>query len=195
LQGGIGTTFAGTGASGDVDGVRGVAAIGVVRSLSIDSNGFLWVADQTIKKVRMYDTATGLGTTMIPANAGAQIYGVAVDSPSSKVYVSDRSRLNVEAYRASLPAVTASPTAPTMPTATLVYGSGAAALADGTGSVAQFNGVQDGSFDPTTNEVLMTDYLVDLDAVTSRSRASARRSCPSSVRQASLRWRSPNDSG
>jgi hypothetical protein len=60
----------------------------------------------------MFDTATGLGTTMVSTGLSNLLYGIAVDATSSKVYISDRTNGVLHAYGAALATHTASSSAP-----------------------------------------------------------------------------------
>jgi hypothetical protein len=153
---GIVATVAGTGALGDADGVGVMAGLGRTRSVALDGSGFLWIGDQSNEKVKMLDTATGVVTTMYVGYKS--LYGVAVDPSSTRLYTADWR--NVSAY-GTYPFVTRAPSAPVMPPATWVAGTGAYGDVEGIATMAQFGGAFDLSVDPTTADVLVADYYTN----------------------------------
>jgi sugar lactone lactonase YvrE len=154
ISGGTVLTIAGWGVAGDLDGVGVSAGIGKARDLSLDDNGFLWMADSELPgSIRMMDTSTGLMTTMITDVRNT--YGVAVNAASTRLYVAVS--YNVTAYGVH-PTVTASPLAPVMPPLSWVAGTGAPGDVDGDVSVAQFNKVFFLAVDPATDDVVAPDF-------------------------------------
>ena len=133
---GIVSTFAGSGVAGFADGVGLAASFNSPSGVAVDSNGTVYVADQTnnvIRKISPSGNVTTLAGSVVAGFANgvgaAALFnsptGVAVDS-NGTVYVADFSNNRIRMISPS-------------GNVTTCAGSGTAAFADGAGLAASFN--------------------------------------------------------
>jgi sugar lactone lactonase YvrE len=129
------TTFAGSGSQGFTNGTGTAASFDYPGDVTVDSSGYLFVADRANNAIRMITSAgvvttlAGTGTAGYINGAGsvAQFYypsGVAVDS-SGKVFVADTSNHRIRYISGGY--------------VYLLAGTGTAGATDGSTSVAQFS--------------------------------------------------------
>ena len=138
------TTLAGSGVAGFADGTGTAAQFNSPSSVAVDSSGTVYVADSNNNRIRKI-TMAGVVTTLAGSGApgfvngtgtAAKFYspqGVAVDS-SGTVYVADYNNNCIRKITSA-------------GVVTTLAGSGYAGSADGPGTAAMFNGVQDVAVD------------------------------------------------
>jgi hypothetical protein len=133
---GVVSTFAGSSATGGADGDASVASFNRPRSVAVDANGTVYVADQDNHKIRKISAAgvvstlagSGLRGSADDTGTAASFafpYGIAVDA-SGNVYVGDQSNHKIRKIT------------PDGVVSTLA-GSGANGGADGNGTAASFS--------------------------------------------------------
>jgi mucin-19 len=141
---GVTTTLAGSGTAAFADGSGATASFNTPHGITIDSNGTLYVADQTNHRIRkvtssgVVSTLAGSGTTTFTDGTGTNAtfnnpQGVAVDSAGT-VYVADASNHRIRKIgtgRVQLPL--------NRGVVTTLAGSGTTGATDGTGTSATFN--------------------------------------------------------
>ena len=135
VNGGVVTTFAGSGVAGFADGTGTGAQLFNPIGIAVDNSGTLYVStSHSIRKITagaVVTTLAGSGTAGFADGTGtsAQFYnptGAVVDA-SGTVYVADRGNNRIRQITAG-------------GVVTTLAGSGAIGIADGTGTTAQFNG-------------------------------------------------------
>jgi sugar lactone lactonase YvrE len=128
------TTVVGTGAAGSFNSAIGVQArLNDPYALAFDANDYLFCTDRLNNKVRMVSPA-GVVSTLLSTGLN-QPCAVAVNAALGTVYVSDFNYV-IQTFGPP-PAVTASPTAPALGTASMTYGA-TPGFMDGTGVHAKF---------------------------------------------------------
>ena len=141
---GVTTTLAGSGTAAFADGSGATASFNTPHGITIDSNGTLYVADQTNHRIRkvtssgVVSTLAGSGTTTFTDGTGTNAtfnnpQGVAVDSAGT-VYVADASNHRIRKIgtgRVQLPL--------NRGVVTTLAGSGTTGATNGTGTSATFN--------------------------------------------------------
>jgi sugar lactone lactonase YvrE len=145
---GVVTTFAGTGASGSVDGARLSATFNAPRVLAFDSGGNLFVAEDVGAKIRKI-TPAGIVTTFAGSGIKASVdnqgtnaafmtpYGMAFDS-SGNLYIGDYTDNRIRKISSS-------------GVVTTVAGNGLATSSDSQGTQAGINGPTGLVFDASGN--------------------------------------------
>jgi hypothetical protein len=155
---GVTTTFAGTGASGNIEGQGVIAAIGATASLAIDESGHVLMADKTNGKVRMFDAANAVGKVVYTVMCN----GVAAAGTGAKRFLAEHTNKRVLVYAGALPVVNPSPGFPVLDALTWMAGSTTTnGVADGTGPVALFSGTFDIAVDTVNGGAIVVDFTAN----------------------------------
>jgi sugar lactone lactonase YvrE len=147
------STLAGTGVAGSADSFVGVqASLNFPQGVAVDPNGYVYVADSLNNALRLI-SPEGVVSTLLSTGLNAPS-GVSLNAALGIVHIADSGNHVYRSYAAP-PALTASPSAPALPPASMVYGTGTASSGNGIASFATFNAPVSAAADGT--DVLVAD--------------------------------------
>lgn len=156
IANGVVTTFAGSGASGFLDGTGTSAIISMPQGITTDGTN-LYVADRNNDRVRKIVISTGVVTTLAGPTIGVLSNGAQLSLSGPRAITTDGTNVYVANGYVVYKVVIATGAVTNLAGGGLGVWSGAAGYADGTGKAALFNGLNGITTDGTN--LYVTDDL------------------------------------